>query len=665
MIDIDNMTEEELDQYLLKNSPASKQSSGLDVDNLTEEQLDRYLSGKSIDAPERNEFIGMGSSIGGALGGAALGTAILPGVGTAVGGVIGGALGAFGGELAEDVMSEEDMNYANAAKEAAISVGLDVATLGAAKWAKPAYFAGKRALGFTAEEVGKDIVEKAATSLATQKAGTQTSLQSSAELLAEKGAVLTPSQLGAEGVLEFYESLGRGGVLSSTAFDKNMELANEAVSGAINGVIAKNEAGVLMKGELGSAIDNVFAEGKKALSKQYELGLNDVISSLRNDTVNVIPIHNAIDGFIKSYSSKLGGSELQDGTIKILNRIKRDLSGGYKTVDVIEEVSKPVYDRFGIKSFKTEKVVTGTKKVPIPLPAMQALEWEKKVNKIISEAGNPMSPMYNQAVDAELAKVSSALSGSVDSVMSKLNPEAYGKYVKVKKQYRKGLKTLRPDNIKTIINSAAKEDYDRLGKVLLNEGVTNLSQFKNTWKALQYSVNSMKPQQLTELGFKNKEDLFKTIKSSYVQNIFPNVNAVDFDLTKYANKMSKMSREEVEQAKTILGKDYGRFNQIRNAIITASKKPTSDVGILSLRSKEIGTVGAIAAGSFGGVAGGLAALLAPKMMAKISLNPKTSAMLINAMGRSSKTVGGLDETKKLLTAILAAEGMDTAVDVAQ
>jgi hypothetical protein len=129
--------------------------------------------------------------------------------------------------------------------------------------------------------------------------------------------------------------------------------------------------------------------------------------------------------------------------------------------------------------------------------------------------------------------------------------------------------------------------------------------------------------------------------------------------------MSKMSREELAQAKTVLGKDYGRFNQVRNAIIDASKKPDSDVGILSLRSKELGTVGAVVVGSVTGVAGGMAALLAPKMMSKIALNPKTSAMLINAMGRSSKTVGGLDETKKLLTAILAAEGMDTAVDIAQ
>lgn len=665
MIDIDSMTEEELDQYLLKNSPASKQSSSLDVDSMTEEQLDRYLAGKPLEAPERNEFIGMGSSIAGALGGAAVGTAILPVVGTAIGGVVGGALGAFGGELAEDYMSEEELNYANAAKEAAISVGVDVATLGVARFAKPAYFAGKKALGFSAEEVGQEIVEMAAKTRATQKAGTQASLQSTSELLAEKGAVLTPSQMGEKGVLEFYDNLGRSGILSSSSFDKNMELANEAVSGAVNKLVAKNEAGVLMKGELGAAIDSVFMEGKKALGKQYELGLNDVITSLNNNTVNVLPIHKAIDGFIKSYSSKLGGSELQDGTMKLLRDIQKDLSNGFKLVDEVQEVKVPYTNAFGQRMFKTEKKIVGQKKEAVPIPARQLIEWQKKVNKVITEAGNPLSPLYNKAVDAELAKVSSALSGSIDSVMSKVNPEAYGKYLNVKKAYRKGIKTLRPDNIKSVINSAAKEDYDRLGKVMLQEGVTNLSQFNNTWKALNYAVNTMKPKQLTELGFKNKDDLFKTIKSSYVQNIFPNVNAADFDIAKYANRMSKMSREELSQAKTVLGKDYGRFNQIRNAVIDASKKPDSDVGILSLRSKELGTIGAVAAGSVAGITGGLAALLAPKVMAKIALNPKTSAMLINAMGRSSKTVEGLSATQSMISAIIAAEGIDTATDITQ
>ena len=669
--DMSKLSDEELEQVALGNLDILKAKQSAynlsNMDELSDEQLARVASGTPLSEiqKERNEFVGMGSSIGGALGGAALGTAILPGVGTAVGGIIGGALGAFGGELAEDQLQGEDLDFANAAQEAAISVGLDVATLGAAKWAKPVYFAGKRALGFTAEEVGKDIVEKAVATRATQRAGTPLSFQSSAELLAERGAVLTPAQLGDEGILAFYDNLGRGGILSGRDFDKNMELANEAVSGAVSQLISKNEAGVLMKGELGASIDSIFMEGKRALGKQYELGLNGVMSSLTNNNINVLPVHKSIDGFLKSYTNKLGGSDLQDGTVSLLKKIQKDLSNGYKTIDVLEDVKIPYTNALGQKMFKIEKQVVGSKKVAVPIPAAQVIEWQKKVNKIITEAGNPQSPMYNKAVDAELAKVSSALSGSIDNIMSKVNPEAYGKYLAVKKQYSKGIKTLRPDNIKAIINSAAKEDYDSLGKVLLQEGVTNLSRFNNTWKALNYSVNTMKPAQLAELGFKNKEEVFKTIKSSYVQNLFPNINDTAFDLSKYAAKMSKLSREEITQVKTVLGKDYGRFNQIRNAIIDASKKSGTDVGILSLRSKELQIGTSIAAGSFGGIGVGLFALFTPKLMAKVALNPKTSAMLINTLGKTSKTPEGLEATQKTLAAILAAESLDTAVDIAQ
>lgn len=670
MADLSDLTDEQLEQVALGNmtlDEALGKKPAYTADNIHEmsdEQLQMVMDGVPISEikKERNELVGMGSSLGGALAGAAAGTAILPGIGTAIGGLIGGAVGAFGGELAEDQLQGEDLNYANAAKEAAISAGIDVATLGAAKFAKPAYYAGKRALGFTTEEVAKDIVEKAAATRATQVAGTQTALQSGAELLAEKGAVFTPTQVGGRGILAFYDNIGRSGVLSSAPFKKNMELSNEAVSGAINDLVGQNQAGVLLKGELGDAVHSVFVEGKKALGKQYELGLNDVMSSLTNNTINVLPIHKSIDGFIKSYSSKLGKTQLQDGTIKLLRGIQNDLSGGFKLVDEVKEVKVSYTNAFGQKMTKTEKQVVGKKKIPQPIPAAQLIEWQKKVNKVITEAGNPLSPMYNRAVDAELAKVSSALSGSIDKVMTKVNPEAFGKYKAINQVYKKGIKTLRPDNIKSIVNSAAKEDYDRLGKVMLQEGVTNFGQFKNTWKALNYSVKAMKPQQLTELGFKNQEDLYQTIRASYMQNMFPNTNAVDFDMVKYANKMSKLSREELKQAKLILGKDYGRFNQIRNTIITASTKPGSDVGILSLRSKELGTLGAVAVGSVTGIAGGVAALLAPKMMAKVALNPKTSAMLINAMGRSSKTAKGLDETRKMITAILAAEGVDLAAE---
>lgn len=649
MEDITKLSDEELQSILLQGKPLAK-----DITELSDDEL---LSIVNSQPKERNEFIGMGSSIAGALGGAAIGTAILPGIGTAIGGIAGGAIGAFGGELAEDYVSEEDLNYANAAKEAAISVGIDIATLGTMKYAKPVYFAGKRALGFTAEEVAKDIAEQAAATVATQKAGTALSLQSTSSLLAEKGAVLTPSQLGDEGVLEFYERLGRSGLLSGSDFEQNMVKANEAVSEGISGLVAKNEAGVLMKGELGASVNALLYEGKKAIGKQYDTGLKEVAKSIKNDKVNVIPIHKSIDSFIKGHVNPLGGNNLDEATLKLLSGLKRDLSAGIKKEAVMEDVPDSLR-RFGRQYQK----VVSKKTVPEPVPALDVLEWHKKVNSKITELSNPNSPLYAGVKDSEIAKVSKLLRNVMDKSMRGVNPEAYSKYLGIKKNYKEGITTLKPDAVKSLINTAAKGDYENLGKVFFQEGVVNLDKFNETWKAVNYAVKTIEPEQLAELGFKNKDELFNTIKSSYVLNMFPKVNDKAFDLANYATKMSKLTREEILQAKTVLGKDYGRFNQIRNAIIDASKKPKGDVGLLALRTKELQAGTAIAAGSFGGLGVGLAALFAPKVMSKIALNPKTSAMLINALNRSSKTAEGVDKTGKIIMGILAAEGIDLGAE---
>lgn len=644
MEDITQLSDEELQSILLQGKPVAK--------NITDLSDDELLSIVNSQPKERNEFIGMGSSVAGALGGAAIGTAILPGIGTAIGGIAGGAIGAFGGELAEDYASEEDLNYANAAKEAAISVGIDIATLGTMKYAKPVYFAGKRALGFTAEEVAKDIVEDAARTLAKQRAGTQAALQSSAELLAEKGAVLTPSQLGDEGVLSFYESLGRSGILSRADFERNMVKANEAVSEGISGLIAKNEAGVLMKGELGASVNSLLYEGKKAIGKQYDTGLKEVAKSIKNDKINVIPIHKAIDNFIKGHANPLGGSNLDEATLKLLSGLKRDLSSGIKKEPIMEDVPDSLR-RFGRQYQK----VVSKKTVPEPVPALDVIEWHKKVNGKVTELSNPNSPLYAGVKESEIAKVSKLLRNVMDKSMQGVNPEAYSKYLDIKRNYKEGITTLKPDAVKSLINTASKGDYENLGKVFFQEGVVNLDKFNQTWKAVNYAVKTIEPEQLVELGFKNKQELFDTIKSSYVLNMFPKVNDTAFDLTSYASKMSKLTREEIIQAKKILGKDYGRFNQIRNTIITASEKPKTDVGLLALRSKEL-QLTAIAAGSFVNFGAGMAAIFTPKIMAKIALNPKTSSMLINALSRSSKTPEGLKQTEKILRNIMIAEGID-------
>ena len=672
MADINDLTDEQLEQVALGKmtlAEALNKKPAYTADNIHEmsdEQLQMVMDGVPISEikKERNEFVGMGSSIGGALGGAAIGTAILPGVGTAVGGIIGGALGAFGGELAEDQLQGEDLNYANAAKEAAISAGIDVATLGVAKFAKPAYFAGKRALGFSVEEVAKDIVNKSATTLATQRAGTVGSLVATQDLLSTTGATLTPAQIGGDGILELYENLGRGGIFSGKMFDENMAKVNEAVGGAINDLVGKHEAGVALRGELGGSIDNVLHEAKTALSKQYVKGLDDVMSRVKNDTVNVLPIYNSLDKFLAKNSNRLGNTNLNKKAYATIKDLQRQLEGGFKEVDVFETIQKPYRNAFGQTKYTTEKVLKGTKKEPIPMTAKEVIEWQKKVNNTINDIGalNRQSGLFNTTVDAQLSQVNRAISGSIDQVMSRVNPEAYAKYKTVKTAYGDGLSQLRPRTMKSVLDGAKKGDLDRLGSVLLQDGKTNLSKFNQAWKAINFSVNTMKPSRFKELGFKDKKEFIDNIKSSYVQNLFPDINDVGFDITKYANKMSKLSKEDIEKAKSILGKDYGRFNQIRNAIIDASKSSKTDVGLLSLRSKELQAGTAVLAGSTAGFGTGLAALLTPKFMARIALNPKQSGRLINLLGRRSTTPEGLTATQKSITALLAAEGVDLAAE---
>jgi len=640
------------------------------IDELSDEQLQMVANGTPLSEiqKERNEFVGMGSSIAGALGGAAIGSAV-PVIGTVVGGIIGGALGAFGGELAEDQLQGEDLNYANAAMEAAISVGIDAATLGTAKWAKPVYFEGKRALGFTVKEVAEDMVQKAVVSKGIQKAGTPASYASTQELLSTTGATLTGKQFDEQGVLSFYESLSRNGILSSKMYAENAVKVNEAISGAINDLAGRSEAGVLLKDGLGEAVDSVLQEAKKALGNQYKLGFDAVMQNVKNDMVDVSSIHKGLDSFLDTNTLKVL-DDLDKDVLKLVHKLKKSLSNGLpKKENIIKDVEVSYKGLFGESLTRTEKQVVGVKEIPRPIPAAELIGWQKSVSRLIAKMGDKEHKYYAGADSAERAQISTLLKDSIELAIGKVNPAASAEYAKVRDLFKKGSKVLKPESIKSIINSASKGDYKRLGTIFMSEGGTNFSQFKNTWKATRFAVKSMSPEKVASLGFKDKADMLQTLKGSYVRNMFPDVNATGFDIAQYAKKMSNMSPEEVKKAKLIFGKDYGRFNTIRNAIIEASKTGKSDIGILSLRAKELSSIAAIggigyASGGDAGAIGatGLAVLFSPKLMAKIVLNPKQNATLINLLGRRSTTPEGLTATQKAMTTLIAAETVDTSID---
>ena len=174
---------------------------------------------KNMDVP-----LGMGGGVVGTILGAPFGP---PGM--FVGGAIGGALGTASGSLISDELTGEDLDYAKALEEAAISMGFDVATLGLGKAIKPAWVAAKRKMGFTPQEAAEQLVQELG-----GEAGTAASLKASQQILEEGGATLTPSQVGAEGVALLQERIGRLGLISGRQYETNAAKVNEVTSEALS-----------------------------------------------------------------------------------------------------------------------------------------------------------------------------------------------------------------------------------------------------------------------------------------------------------------------------------------------------------------------------------------------------------------------------------------------
>tara|TARA_R110000803_G_scaffold115337_1_gene183792 strand:- start:42 stop:2132 length:2091 start_codon:yes stop_codon:yes gene_type:complete len=681
----DKLSVEELEQVALGNTDILKAArarkakySSANMGKMSVAQLTAVSKGTPISEiqDERNEFVGIAGGLGGALTGASIGTAILPGFGTAIGGIIGGAVGAFGGELAEDALQGKDLDYANATFEGAISAGIDVATLGTFKFAKPIYFASKRALGFTPNQVSTDLVSMSSVTAGSQIAGSAASLKATQEMLETTGGTLTPSQVGGDGILAFYENMGRNGILSSKSFNENAAKANQSVSNAINDLAARSEAGTLLRDDLGKVVNDVILEGQKALRQQYTNGFNAVLPKLDNVGIDITPIYKDLGNMLNKHKNMLSDTSLEKSAYNLIEDLQKDLSAGLpKIEDIFKDMptSVPVggnlVDKAGNPLTRTvmTSTKTGEKTVPNPVPAKDLLLWQKKVNDTITKMVYLNNRNEGGIGKAHIAQLSSILKKSIDVAVTKASPEAAGAYSKVKKLFRENIDEVKPNSIKGLLQSASKESYDSLGKVLLNAGSLDLSKFKRTWGAIRYSLNNIDPTKMRELGFTGKEDALKTIRSSYVRNIFPDVNASSFDIKSYANKMIKMSPEEVKQAKVVMGESYPQFNRIRNAIIDASKKQKNDVGILSLRAKELaaitalGSTGYFMGGDTGGTValGGIGILFAPKVMARIALNPKQAAQFINVLGRSSTTQAGINSTEKALKVLMTGEAIDT------
>ena len=538
------------------------------------------------------------AGIAGGIGGALTGAAVAGPVGMVVGGVLGGSGGSFGGSLASDALQGEELDYADAVKEAAISAGFDVATLGLGKVLKPAYVAAKMKLGYSPAEVVEEVVKRQA-----GPAGTKESLQATQEILQKEGATLTPFQTGeASGSQIFAQRIAETGMFSRNVMEQNVEAVNNAISKSLEDIISKGFAGPLDSSTLGMTFSEVIGEGKKALGKQYEMGLSNVLEDVAGKAVSMKPLKAQLTSFVNRGDRQFFNT-LDKDTQKYVNSLVNGL-------DNVENV-----------------------------PASVLIDFEKKIKSQMRQFGDINSGVYNGTAERELGMLSNEIRNTVSSMLAKVSPEAAEKYSKLNKAYAKGMTGLLPEINSNFVKRANKDNFYSLGNMLI--GGQNTDQIANMFKSIDKAYSLVGKEGAKTLPFATAKEAKQAVRSSYLAKVIPTLSSPAFNIEDYAKLSAKLNTPtEARRVSAILGEDYSTYKQLLNAMTEASKKPESELGTLLVRGKEFAAFSQAAAAGAGaasmtpaGALGAAAVFGIPVFMAKMSTNPKA----VNKLLALSKT----------------------------
>lgn len=564
-----------------------------------QEDLPWYVDAK--DFLKANMEIPVG--LGGALTGAAAGSVFGP-IGAVVGGVIGGAVGSGGGSLLSDELEGKDLDYAEAVKEAAISAGFDIATLGLGKVLKPAFVAGRRSLGFTPKETAEDLIKLARSG---QQAGSQESLMASQQILTEGGATLLPYQTkNASGFDIFKQRLGEVGILSSSVMEENAKRVNTIVNDSLEDLITRYGSDASDPSALGENMYQVIQLGKSSMQDIYNRGLTDIQQSLANKTVPTGFLKKSVENFVKENQREFG-SLLDKDALKVINDLTASL----------------------------DNVTT--------LKASSLLDLEKKIGREISKFGDLNSGVYNSVAERDLAQLSSAIREAVSNTLKTVDPAVAAKYSGIKKEYSQAIAGILPELNKSFVQKATKENYESLGKMLLSNG--NIDNTRKLFASLDSAFALAKKSGAESLPFASSKQAKQAVRSSYLKNLFPSLGD-EFSIDKYKNLADRFAKPAFDKKmKVILGEDYSSVKQMMNLMKEASDKPSSNIGELVLRNKEYTALFGLGAAATGGAVGGVvgggvaagAVLLTPILLAKLATNPKAVNRMLAFNKRNFKS----------------------------
>lgn len=536
---------------------------------------------------------------GGVLGSVVGGVAGIPlGPAGVVGGsILGGSVGSGGGSLLSDVAVGDDLDFAKAVEEAAISAGFDVAMLGLGKLGKAAWTAMRKS-GKTAEQVVTELANNARNSGVDFPVGSPESLAMTQQTLQNSGATLLPTQTGNASRWEtLKEGIARGGIISSGTIQQNTNRVADAARTELSRIMGQGEL-VMSPDVLGQSFFNVIGDAKKIIGSEYGAAKSAFLADAGRIRVDTSPLSRKLELFTESRRDELVGIALDKDTQKVVT-------------DALAML---------------DNLPSGNAKVE------SLLLLEKNIMDAVDKVGDYSSTLYNKTAARELAQLSTEVRDTIAGIIRVADPEQGAKYAAAKNAYSSSINKLLPDINKGVLTRASKESFTALGSLLTN--VTDVNATKSFIGSLEEAYAAARRTGTEGLPFATIGQAKTAIRQSYLENLLKVGDTGQLDPMKFKDLASRMEvPKEAAKLKAVLGESYLTTKRFLNLMQEAAFDGTSNVGQLALKQKEYGaaaSVGGFLAGGGGGAVVAASAVLAvPMFWAKAATNPRTVNRLLN------------------------------------
>jgi hypothetical protein len=558
------------------------------------------------------------SGIAGSIAGAKLGVPA-GAAGMIGGGILGGVAGTFGGSLVSDYLTGDEMDIPKATRNALLSGGMDIVTLGALSKFKSA----AKAMGFGPEELAS-LWNKHTKGFAGKAeplpVHSPESLRQTQSFLESGEGSLTAYQTGqASGATEVMEGLANVGVISGSYYDtlatKNANTIAEGVEKLINDATHS-----LHGDDIGQSIYGVVQGGKKAAQKMYEEGLEEINQRVGRAQVEPKWLYGVLRKF-KKEGQKEWGSTYDPATLKLVNEWEGALRD---------------------------------------LPSMSVdslLAFQKKLNTQVNSLAE-FGATQNTVASRELAELSNRVRRTTSALLKHKSPESHKVYENLNKAYGEAMDGVVPKLNAGTIQQADKGDFESIARVLEGKNPDKIEAFMKSIDEAYTQARIAGVDMAETARFATPEAAKQAVRAGWLKNIFGESVSEGFDpqtFSKLAKHYEKPAN--IRSAKAILGKDWPTFKKLTNAMAESTKKPNGMIGTLVLRSKEAGVASQIAQ-----LATGAGILFGPVMLSKMASSPAAVRRLLAGEKAASAAVaaGKASSVSKILyeTAQDIMEGFD-------